>query len=66
MGVSVREIPLKEGGFTFSLDIYHKGQRQQVKTEIQTERSAGREYKKARQQAEAMAAEKEAQLNYIV
>lgn len=62
MGVSVREIPLKEGGFTFSLDIYHKGQRKQVKTEIQTERSAGREYKKARQQAEAMAAEKEAQL----
>ena len=62
MGVSVREIPLKEGGFTFSLDIYYKGQRKQVKTEIQTERSAGREYKKARQQAEAMAAEKEAQL----
>jgi len=62
MGVSVREIPLKEGGFTFSLDIYHKGQRKQVKTGIQTERSTGREYKKARQQAEARAAEEEAQL----
>jgi site-specific recombinase XerD len=62
MGVSVREIPLKEGGFTFSLDIYHKGQRKQVKTEIQTEKSAGREYKKARQQAEAKAADIEAQL----
>ena len=44
MGVSVREIPLKEGGISFSLDIYYKGQRQQVKTEIQTERQAGREY----------------------
>jgi integrase len=62
MGVSVREIPLKEGGFTFSLDIYHKGQRRQVKTEIQAERSAGREYKKARQQAEARAADLEVQL----
>lgn len=62
MGVSVREIPLKEGGFTFSLDIYHKGQRQQVKTGIQAERTAGREYKKARQQAEARAADLEAQL----
>lgn len=62
MSVSVREIPLKEGGFTFSLDIYHKGQRKQVKTDIQTERSAGREYKKARQQAEARAADLEAQL----
>jgi len=62
MGVSVREIPLKEGGFTFSLDIYHKGQRKQVKTDIQTERSAGREYKKARQQAEARAADLDAQL----
>ncbi len=57
MGVSVREIPLKEGGFTFSLDIYHKGQRKQVKTDIQTERSTGREYKKALQQAEARAAD---------
>ena len=62
MGVSVREIPLKEGGVSFSIDIYFKGQRQQVKTDIQAERSAGREYKKARQQAEARAAELEAQL----
>ncbi|MFZ4800420.1 MAG: tyrosine-type recombinase/integrase [Chlorobium sp.] len=62
MGVSVREIPLKEGGFTFSLDIYHKGQRKQVKTGIQTERSTGREYKKALQQAEARAAGLAAQL----
>ena len=62
MGVSVREIPLKEGGFTFSLDIYHKGQRKQVKTDIQTERSAGREYKKALQQAEARAADLAARL----
>jgi len=62
MGVSVREIALKEGGVSFSIDIYFKGQRQQVKTDIQAERSEGREYKKARQQAEARAAELEAQL----
>ncbi len=62
MGVSVREIPLKEGGVSFSLAIYHDGKKRLEKTKIQTERSAGREYKKARQQAEAMAAEKEAQL----
>ena len=62
MGVSVREITLKEGGVSFSIDIYFKGQRQQVKTDIQAERSEGREYKKARQQAEARAAELEAQL----
>ena len=62
MGVSVREIPLKEGGISFSLDIYYKGQRQQVKTEIQTERQAGREYQKARRQVEAKAADLEAQL----
>ena len=62
MGVSVREIALKEGGVSFSIDIYFKGQRQQVKTDIQAGRSEGREYKKARQQAEARAAELEAQL----
>ena len=62
MSVSVREIPLKDGGISFSLDIYHKGQRQQVKTDIQTERSAGREYQKARRQVEARAADLEAQL----
>ena len=62
MGVSVREIALKEGGVSFSIDIYFKGQRQQVKTDIQAERSEGREYKKARQQAEARAAELAAQL----
>ena len=62
MSVSVREIPLKEGGYSFSLDIYHKGQRRQLKTEIQTERSEGREYKKAKQQAEAKAAQLAAQL----
>ena len=62
MGVSVREIPLKEGGISFSLDIYYKGQRQQVKTEIQTDRTTGRDYKKARQQAEARAADLAAQL----
>ncbi len=62
MGVSVREIPLKKGGISFSLDIYHKGRRQQVKTEIQAEKPAGREYQKARRQAEARAADIEAQL----
>ena len=62
MGVSVREIALKEGGVSFSIDIYFKGQRQQVKTDIQAGRSEGREYKKARQQAEARAAELAAQL----
>ena len=62
MGVSVREIPLKEGGVSFSLAIYHEGKKRLEKTKIQTERSEGREYKKARQQAEAKAAEKEAQL----
>ncbi len=62
MGVSVREIALKEGGVSFSIDIYFKGQRRQVKTDIQAERSEGREYKKARQQAEARAAELGAQL----
>ena len=62
MGVSVREIPLKEGGVSFSLAIYHKGQKRHVKTQIQTERPAGREYKKARQQAEARAADLDAQL----
>ena len=62
MGVSVREIALKEGGVSFSIDIYFKGQRQQVKTDIQVGRSEGREYKKARQQAEARAAELAAQL----
>ena len=62
MGVSVREIPLKAGGVSFSLAIYHEGKKRLEKTKIHTERSEGREYKKARQQAEAMAAEKEAQL----
>jgi integrase len=62
MGVSVREIPLKEGGVSFSLAIYHEGKKRLEKTKIQTERSEGREYKKARQQAEARAAEKEEQL----
>lgn len=62
MGVSVREIVLKEGGVSFSIDIYFKGQRQQIKSEIQAERSAGREYLRARRQAEAKAADIEAQL----
>ncbi|MEI8032381.1 MAG: site-specific integrase [Chlorobiaceae bacterium] len=59
MGVSVREFSLKEGGVSFSLDIFYQGQRQQVKTNIQTERPNGREYLKAKRQAEAKAAELE-------
>jgi site-specific recombinase XerD len=62
MGVSVREITLKEGGVSFSIDIYFKGQRQQVKTDIQAEKPKGREYQKARRQAEAKAADLEDQL----
>ena len=62
MGVSVREIVLKEGGVSFSVDIYFKGQRKQVKTAIQAEKPKGREYQVARRQAEAKAADLEAQL----
>ena len=62
MSVTVREIPLKDGGITFTIAIYHKSQRLQVKTEIQAERPKGREYQTARRQAEARAAELEAQL----
>ena len=62
MGVSVREIALKEGGVSFSIDIYFKGQRQQVKTDIRADKTQGREYQKAKRQAEAKAADLEAQL----
>lgn len=62
MGVSVREVKLKEGGVSFSLDIYYKGQRQQVKTEIRSERPDGREYLKAKRQAEIRANELDKQL----
>jgi len=62
MGVFVREFTLKEGGLSFRIDIYHKGQRRQVNTGFQSERPNGREYQKARRLAEAKAAEYEAQL----
>jgi len=62
MGVSVREIALKEGGVSFSIDIYFKGQRKQVKTALQSEKPKGREYQAVRRQAEAKAADLESQL----
>jgi len=62
MGVSVREIALKDGGVSFSIDIYFKGQRQQVKTNIRADKTQGREYQRVKRQAEAKAADLEEQL----
>ena len=42
MAVYVREIKLKDGGVSFSIDVYHKGRRRMVKTKIQTSRPTGR------------------------
>jgi len=62
MGVLVREVPLKDGGVTFTIAIYHKGQKQQLKTDFRADKPKGREYQAAWRQAEARAAELEAQL----
>ncbi len=62
MAVYVREIKLKDGGVSFSIDVYHKGRRRMVKTKIQTSRPTGREYLKAKRDAETMANEYEDRL----
>ncbi|MEI6848107.1 MAG: site-specific integrase [Chlorobiaceae bacterium] len=62
MGVSVREVGLKTGGVSFSVDVYYKGQRQQIKTDIRAEKTQGREYQTAKRTAEAKAIELEALL----
>jgi len=62
MGVSIREVALKKGGISFSIDIYFEGKRKQEKTKIRSDKPAGRKYQEARRLVETVAAGYEAQL----